>query len=125
MNCWSRRLIRTFPMPSDTEYLLPGDASTGKRTRGRPPAQSAAETHQQRIARLQSELRQAQEALKTSEDRRASIVGHACLRHIRHNTEFARQLAAALRAEIKAKAEQNVVRDLLADNSDHPAPAMN
>ena len=66
---------------------------------------------------LQDELRQAQEALKASEERRAFIVGHAALRHIRRNVEFARQLAAALRIEVKAKADQNAIRDLLGDNN--------
>ena len=104
-------------MPSDTETPhLDDTPSTAKKGRGRPAGQSITETHQQRIARLQDELRQAQEALKASEDRRASIVGHAALRHVRHNVEFARQLAAVLRAEVNAKTERAVIRDLLGDD---------
>lgn len=103
-------------MPSDTEDTLPAAEPTAKRPRGRPPAQSATETHHQRIARLQDELRQAQEALKMSEERRAAVIGHACLRHARHNAEFARHLAAALRAEVKAKADRAAVADLMNDS---------
>ena len=103
-------------MPSDLETPLPPTATPEKKPRGRP-AQSVTETHHQRITRLQDELRQAQEALKASEERRASIVGHAALRHIPHNVEFARQLAAALRIEVKVKADQNAIRDLLGDNN--------
>jgi hypothetical protein len=103
-------------MPADTENLSPADTPAVKRARGRPPGHSATETHQQRIARLQDELRQAQEALKISEERRAAIVGHAALRYVRHNVEFARQLADALRTEIKAKADRATIKDLLGDD---------
>ena len=83
-----------------------------KRSRGRP-RQSVAETHQQRVERLQAELKEAQAALKLSEEKRAVIAGHASLRHARRNVEFARQLAAALRAEVKSKADRATVEDLL------------
>ena len=56
--------------------------------RGRP-RQNAAESQHHRIKRLQDELRQAQAALKISEERRASIVGAAVLRHVRHDDDFA------------------------------------
>lgn len=111
-------------MPSDTENPSPDDPPpTAKRSRGRPPAQSITETHQQRITRLQDELRHAQEALKISEDRRAMIAGHACLRHARHSAEFARHFAAALRAEVKAKADQAAIRDLITEDAAPPLPA--
>ena len=87
-----------------------------KKPPGRP-RQPAAESHKQRIERLQDELRQAQAALKVSEERRAAIVGAAALRHTRHNTEFARQLAAALRTEVKAKADRALIADLLTGNT--------
>jgi len=98
-------------MPYDNDLPSPSPAAAEKR-RGRPPA-AVAETHKGRVARLQAELREAQAALKASEERRAVIVGHACLRHARHNAEFSRQLAAALRAEVKAKAERAALGDLL------------
>jgi len=108
-------------MPSDARNPRPADASEPKKRPGRP-RQSAAESQQQRIDRLQAELKEAQEALRVSEEKRASIVGHASLRHARHNTEFARQLAAALRAEIKSKADRTAIRDLLGDDPVAPAP---
>ena len=46
-----------------------------------------------RINRLQDELRQAQAALKVSEERRASIVGAAALRHVRNQ----RRICPAIR----------------------------
>ena len=93
-------------------------ADTTKR-RGRPPA-TGPESHRQRIERLQVELKEAQEALRATEEKRASIAGHAVLRHARHNTEFARQLAAALRAEIKSKADRATLADLMADTAPPP-----
>lgn len=78
--------------------------------RGRP--QAGPETHKQRVERLQAGLREAQAAMKQAEEKRTAIVGHACLRHIRHNAEFARQLAAALRAEVKAKADRAAIGGL-------------
>jgi len=91
-----------------------------EKRRGRPP-QAGPESHRQRVERLQAELRDAQAALKQAEEKRAMIVGHACLRHARHNIEFARHLAAALRAEVKAKADQGTVADLLAVEVAPPA----
>ena len=54
-------------------------------------------------------------ALKVSEERRAAIVGTAALRHARRHTEFARQLAAMLRTEVKAKTDRATIADLLDD----------
>jgi hypothetical protein len=71
---------------------------------------------------LQAELREAQTAMKLAEEKRAAVVGHACLRHARRNTEFARQLAAALRAEIKAKADRAVIADLLQEDAAQSSP---
>ena len=51
--------------------------------------------------------------MKQAEEKRAGIVGAAALRHVRRNVEFARQLAAALRAEVKAKADRAAIGDLL------------
>jgi hypothetical protein len=101
-------------MNADTEPPSPSSAKE-KRARGRP-RQSVAETHQQKVERLEVELKEAQAALKVNEEKRATIVGHASLRHARHNVEFARQLAAALRAEVRAKADRSVVADLLRDD---------
>jgi len=81
------------------------------RTRGRP--RKGPENQQQRIERLQAELKEAQAAMKLAEDQRATIIGHACLRHARRNTEFSRQLSAALRAEVRAKSERAIIDDLL------------
>jgi hypothetical protein len=111
---------RDFPvMPSDVD-ALPSPALSAGKTRGRP-RQRATENQHQRIRRLQDELRQAQAALKVSEERRAAIVGAAALRHVRLNTEFTRQLAVMLRAEVKAKADRAAISDLLADDA---APAI-
>jgi peptidoglycan hydrolase CwlO-like protein len=113
--------MRDFPdMASENEPLPSPPASETKKPRGRP-RQSASETQRQRIERLQGELKQAQTALRETEEKRASIVGHAALRHASHNTEFARLLASALHAEIKSKADRAVVADLLADTQS-PAP---
>ena len=69
-------------------------------------------------------LRQAQAALKVSEERRASIVGVAALRHVRHDGDFARHLAVVLRTEVKAKADRAAIRDLIGDDT-VPAIAAN
>jgi hypothetical protein len=110
------RQQRNFPVMTPDGDTLPSPAlSTGK-TRGRP-RQSATESQHQRIKRLQDELRQAQATLKVSEERRASIVGAAVLRHVRHDADFARRLAAVLHAEVKAKADRVAIRDLLAEDA--------
>ena len=107
-------------MSSDSDTLPSPALPAGKIPRGRP-RQSATESQHQRIKRLQDELRQAQAALKISEERRAAVVGAAALCHVRLNTEFARQLAIMLRAEVKAKADRAAIRDLLGED---PAPAI-
>ena len=92
---------------------LPSPAPDGTtKRRGRPLA--GPETARQRVERLQAELRDAQAAMKLAEEKRASIVGHACLRHARHNAEFAHHLAAALRSEIRSKTDRAAIADLLA-----------
>ncbi len=91
--------------------------ATEQRRRGRP--QAGPETHRQRVERLQAELREAQAAMKQADEKRAGIVGAAALRHARHNAEFSRQLAAALRAEVKSKADRSLIADLA--DGDHPA----
>ena len=93
------------PSPAPTEAT---------KRRGRP--QAGPESHKQRIERLQAELKEAQAAMKLADDKRAAIVGAAALRHARHNADFARQLAAALRAEIRAKAERAMIADLLQED---------
>lgn len=108
-------------MDSDAESLPSPAPTDAKKSRGRP-RQSAAETHRQKIERLQAELKEAQEAFKTSEEKRAAIVGHASLRHARRNTEFARHLAAALLAEIKSKADRATVADLLGEEGEKTPP---
>ena len=104
---------------SDESPASPAPSSGGKNARGRP-RQGNAESQQQKIERIRQELRQAEAALKISEEKRASIAGAAAIRHARRNTEFSRQLAAALRAEVKAKADRATVADLMGD--DAPAP---
>jgi hypothetical protein len=103
----------TVPSPPPTE---------GQRRRGRP-RQPVTESHRQRVERLQDELRQAQAALKLSEEKCALIVGSASLRHARRNTEFARQLAAMLRIEVKSKADRATVAELLGDDAAPPPAA--
>jgi hypothetical protein len=101
-----------FPVMSEGGESSPSPAQATPR-RGRP--QAGPETHKQRVERLQAELREAQAAMKQAEEKRAAIIGHACLRHVRHNAEFARQLAAALRAEVKAKSDRAAIGDLTQD----------
>ena len=98
----------------------PAPAETAKR-RGRPSV--GPESHKQRVERLQAELKEAQAAMKQADEKRAAIVGAATLRHARRNVEFARQLAAALRTEIKAKADIAAVADLLVDGGENAPPA--
>jgi hypothetical protein len=101
-----------FPAMDNNGTMLPSPAPAGeKKRRGRP--QAGPETHKQRVARLQAELKEAQAAMKLADEKRAGIVGAAALRHARHNVEFSRQLAAALRAEIKAKADRAAIADLM------------
>ena len=104
----------------DSESEMPTPPAEAKRKAGRPRI-SGTETQQQRIERLQAELRAAQDALKLAEERRASIVGAAAVRHARKNDEFRRALAAALRVEIKSKAELAAVADLLLERDAAPA----
>jgi hypothetical protein len=87
-------------MTTDAEIAAPSPPPGTKKGPGRP--RSAPENPQQRIERLQAELRQAQEAQKQQDERQATIVGAAVVRHARANVDFRRQLAAALRAEVKA-----------------------
>jgi hypothetical protein len=98
-----------------------GPSSEAKKRPGRP-RQPASETQKQKVERLQKELVEAQAALKLSEEKRAAIVGAAALRHARRNTEFARQLATMLRAEIKSKADRTTLADLFADNPADATP---
>jgi len=109
-----------FPSMDTNGETLPSPApDAGKKRRGRP--QAGPESHKQRIERLQDELRQAQAAQKMAEEKRAAMVGAAALRHARRNVEFARQLAAVLRAEVKAKADRAAIGDLLQEETP-PSP---
>ena len=99
-------------MPSDAETANLSPAPVTKKGPGRPH-KAAMETPQQRIERLQAELHQAQEAKKRADERQATIVGAAVVRHARANEDFRRQLAAILRAEVKAKADLAAIADLL------------
>ncbi len=107
-------------MNSETD--APPSIPDAKRKAGRPRA-SGTETQQQRIERLQAELRAAQDALKLAEERRASIVGAAAVRHARKNPEFRRALAAALRVEVKSKADLAAIGDLLIEREAALSPA--
>jgi hypothetical protein len=107
----------TFPVMDNNGETLPSPAPSDEKKRPGRPRQAGTETQKQRVERLQDELRQAQAALKVSEEKRANIVGHAALRHARHNTEFSRQLAAALRAQIKSKADRTTIADLLQEET--------
>jgi peptidoglycan hydrolase CwlO-like protein len=109
-------------MDTDAEPPSPPPAADEKKRPGRP-RQAGTETQKQKVERLQDELRQAQAALKVSEEKRAAIVGAAALRHARRHAEFARALAAMLRAEVKAKADRAALGDLLLDDPAPPAPA--
>jgi hypothetical protein len=108
-------------MDNNGEALPSPAASDATKPRGRP-RQSGPESQKQRVERLQAELREAQAAMKLSEEKRAGIVGAAALRHARRNVEFSRQLAAMLRAEIKSKADRAVIGDLLQANIPAPPP---
>jgi hypothetical protein len=98
----------------------PAPPADDKKRRGRP--QAGPESHKQRVERLQAELKEAQAAMKQADEKRAAIVGHAAIRYARRNSEFARQLAAMLRAEIKAKADRATIADLLPDDAATPSP---
>jgi hypothetical protein len=105
-------------MTTDAEIAPPSPPPTTKKGPGRP--RSTPETPQQRITRLQAELHQAHEAQKQADERQAIIVGAVVVRHARTNVDFRRQLAAILRANVKAKADLAAIADLL---SDPPPPS--
>jgi hypothetical protein len=99
-------------MTTDAEIAAPSPTPAAvKKGPGRPRA--TPETPQQRIERLQAELRQAQEAQRLADQRQAEIVGAAVIRHARTNAEFRRQLAFVLRGEVKAKADIAAIANLL------------
>src|SRR5271166_6031034 len=98
-------------MTTDTEIASPSPPPPPRKGPGRP--RSTPETPQQRITRLQAELHQAQEAQKQADERQAVIVGAVVVRHARANEDFRRQLAAILRAEVKAKADLAAIAGLL------------
>jgi hypothetical protein len=102
-------------MTTDAEIAPPSPPPATKKGPGRP--RSTPETPQQRITRLQAELHQAQEAQKQADERQATIVGAVVVRHARTNVDFRRQLAAILRAGVKAKADLVAIADLLTDPS--------
>ena len=115
--CTSFPILMGIPAMSDSGESLPSPAPAApEKRRGRPPA-AGPETHRQRVERLQAELKEAQAAMKQDEEKRAVIVGHACLRHLARNTEFAKQLASVLRAEVKAKADRALIGDLLQEET--------
>jgi exopolyphosphatase/pppGpp-phosphohydrolase len=97
------------------------EAESATRARGRP-RKAAPETPEARIARLQAELRQAEQALQDAEARRVVIVGTAALRHAAKNPAFRRELAAMLRVEVTKKAELAAVAGLLVADGVPPAP---
>jgi hypothetical protein len=112
----SQDVLQELPMTTDAETAAPSPPpTTTKKGPGRP--RSTPETPQQRIERLQAELWHAQEALKVADERQATIVGAAVVRHARSNPDFRRQLAAVLRAEVKAKADIAVIANLLIEPS--------
>lgn len=99
---------------------MEAETEPGTRSRGRP-RKAAPETPEARIARLQAELRQAEDALRQVEARRVEIVGAAALRHAEKNPAFRRELAAMLRAELTKRAEREAVASLLLDVGAPPA----
>ena len=58
--------------------------------------------------------------MKLTEEKRATIIGHAALRYARRDAEFARALAAMLRAEVRAKPDRAAIADLL---DEAPSPS--
>jgi hypothetical protein len=56
-----------------------------------------------------------EEAQKLENERQATIVGAVVVRHARTNMDFRRQLAAILRAEVKAKADLAAIAGPLID----------
>jgi hypothetical protein len=105
--------LQDLPMTTDTEIAPPSPPPATKKGPGRP--RSTPETPQQRIERLQAELHQAQQAQKQADERQATIVGAVVVRHARTNVDFRRQLAAILRAGVKAKADLAAIAGLLTD----------
>jgi hypothetical protein len=101
-------------MSAGEETPISTSPAKTKKQAGRP-AVSAAESHLRKIGRLQDELKQAQATFEEFEKQRASLVGAAAMSFSRRNAEFARQLAAALRAEIKSKSDRAIVADLLSE----------
>jgi hypothetical protein len=100
-------------MTPDAEIASPSPSPGTKKGPGRP--RSTAETSQQRIERLQAELRQAQEAQKQEDERQATIVGAAVVRRARADENYRRTLAVILRAGVKGKADLAAIADLLTD----------
>lgn len=79
--------------------------------RGRP-RKPEIETPQQRVARLQAELRKAEAELAALEEKRALIIGKAVLAQAREDAGFRAELAALLRRRVKGKADLAVVAEL-------------
>ena len=101
-------------MTSEVEMTV----SPAKKTRGRPRAITT-ESPQQRIDRLQEELRHAQEAKRLAEQHRDQIIGAIVIRHACVDEGFRRQLAALLhnavtgRGDVRAKDNRAAVSALL------------
>ena len=100
-------------MTPDAEIASPSPPPATKKGPGRP--RSTPETPQERITRLQAELHQAQEAQKQEEQRQAAIVGAVVVRRARADENYRRELAAILRAGVKAKSDLAAIADLLTD----------
>ena len=104
-------------MPDDVELSPP--SLPASRGRGRPRLITA-ESPQERIARLQAELREAQEAQKVAEQHAAAIVGSVVIAHARTDENFRRQLVGVLRSDVKSKADVAAIATLVAELESPP-----
>lgn len=96
-----------------TDPTTPGEA---KKRRGRPAGKAAdakQETPQQRIDRLKSELRQAEQAKREFDAKRDSVVGQIVVSHALADPTYRRQLATLLRDKVDGKADLALLAELL------------
>jgi hypothetical protein len=95
--------------------VTPSD--TARKRRGRPAGNKPdrkPETPQQRIDRLKTELRAAEQAKREIEAKQDSIVGTAIVTHALANADYRKQLAVVLRKEVTGKSDLAAISDLLA-----------
>jgi hypothetical protein len=102
------------PAVPSSDQATPARAA---KRRGRPAGNTASkkpETPQQRIDRLKTELRIAEQAKREIEARRDAIVGKAVVAHALANADYRKQLAGLLRKEVTGKGDLAIIGELLA-----------